>query len=334
MAWQGGWNYCPEPYIRAYGVDQLALELYSCEMDDDTVKRVFTPELRQKLHSELKKAQPDADAYHIHVDLSNNSIGPAGIKAMVDFMLSTHETGKPICVRILKLFKNRLGDEGMWHLARLALLQPLPIHEVHLTHNGITSRGAASLLLAFGLHPGNAYPIRVQSKREGDLYAGCWCRLERNNVQNAGKLVTALDQIGGVRVLETRRADKEWGPLRSPSWVKKSQEIPHAVLHMFGDQSGKSPNQAEEPLETMVAQMREDVCSLLASEQQTVSQMGQQVQSLPFARPRNWSMSTADSRPSKWAAQPTYYPKWVPKAQEPTLREPPEILSATPVNEC
>eukprot|EP00746_Dinoflagellata_sp_MGD_P005196 gnl/MRDRNA2_/MRDRNA2_110057_c0_seq1.p1 gnl/MRDRNA2_/MRDRNA2_110057_c0~~gnl/MRDRNA2_/MRDRNA2_110057_c0_seq1.p1 ORF type:complete len:1121 (+),score=214.99 gnl/MRDRNA2_/MRDRNA2_110057_c0_seq1:84-3365(+) len=325
---QSGWSakisdshkdHCPEPYMRTFAGDQLALELYSCEMDDESCKRVFTPQLLKKLQSKLDKVQPDVDAHYITLDLSNNFIGAEGAKAIVDFLLKSYETGKPVCVRILKLFKNQLGDEGMWHLAQLVLMQPVPIHEAHLSHNGITPQGAATLVLAMGLHPSNAYPIQFQ-KRQGEHYAACWCRMERNNIQDPAKLVTALQSIGGMRVLETKRPDKEWGPLRSPSWCENLEDAPHAVLHQFSDQGGKSASRPEESLETMVARVEKDLRSLVSSLEHRISEFHFEHQPSPpstwstTARPKTWNSSTtsAESKTGKWTAQPTYS-KWIPK---------------------
>merc|ERR1719160_1513851 len=98
----------------------------------------------------FKKHDPEAEWHYVNIDLSNNNLGPDGAKVLVDFLRSASGKAVPVYTRILKLYKNQLGDEGMKHIAVLILSQPQPVHEIHLSHNEITAAGASTLVLSLG----------------------------------------------------------------------------------------------------------------------------------------------------------------------------------------
>ncbi|CAE7559987.1 unnamed protein product [Symbiodinium natans] len=118
------------------------------------------------------RAEYDSD--YEEVDFSENNFSGRGLRCILD-----------LCVRcprlkVLKLFKNDIDDEGAEFLARF--LEECPnLEELHLSHNRISSSGALRLIST-----GSA------CRREGD--APLWLRLERNCIENVEQVESWLYQ--------------------------------------------------------------------------------------------------------------------------------------------
>ncbi|PFH37152.1 hypothetical protein BESB_036100 [Besnoitia besnoiti] len=144
--------------------------------------------------------------------LSNNRITHAGL----DNLLTTLTRHKVGC-RIMKLYRNNISDPGMASLSRYITAIREPLHELHLSHNKITARGAATLLRAVAAHPG--YP-RVG--RKGKLVP-LWLRLEQNEITQVNKLMVFIHSKGVAFCTEKNRdlcgpskcrhATATWSPL-------------------------------------------------------------------------------------------------------------------------
>ncbi|KEP63885.1 UNVERIFIED_CONTAM: hypothetical protein HHA_237290 [Hammondia hammondi] len=146
------------------------------------------------------------------VCLSNNRITHVGL----DHLLTTLIRRKVGC-RIMKLYRNNISDPGMVCLSRYISATREPLHELHLSHNKITARGAATLLRALAAHAG--YP-RVG--RKGKLVP-LWLRLEQNEITQVNKLMVFIHSKGVAFCTEKNRdlcgpskcrhATSSWSPL-------------------------------------------------------------------------------------------------------------------------
>ncbi|CBZ54688.1 conserved hypothetical protein [Neospora caninum Liverpool] len=146
------------------------------------------------------------------VCLSNNRITHVGL----DHLLTTLIRRKVGC-RIMKLYRNNISDPGMVCLSRYISATREPLHELHLSHNKITARGAATLLRALAAHSG--YP-RVG--RKGKLVP-LWLRLEQNEITQVNKLMVFIHSKGVAFCTEKNRdlcgpskcrhATSTWSPL-------------------------------------------------------------------------------------------------------------------------
>ncbi len=98
-----------------------------------------------------------------NIEMQENQFSDAGIEKLVNFLLNrTHL----IQVNALKLWKNKIGDVGAQHLARLIRELPYALVELHLSHNRITTQGALSILKA--IESSDLYP-RCKSSKSSKL---------------------------------------------------------------------------------------------------------------------------------------------------------------------
>ncbi|CAE7654979.1 ndor1 [Symbiodinium sp. CCMP2456] len=98
------------------------------------------------------------------VDFSDNSFSGRGLRCILDLCSRCRR------LKVLKLFKNDLDDNGAELLARF--LEHCPnLEELHLSHNRISSTGALSLISAGS-----------SCRREGDT--PLWLRLEHNCLES------------------------------------------------------------------------------------------------------------------------------------------------------
>eukprot|EP00928_Gymnodinium_smaydae_P031398 TRINITY_DN23054_c0_g1_i2.p1 TRINITY_DN23054_c0_g1~~TRINITY_DN23054_c0_g1_i2.p1 ORF type:complete len:849 (-),score=155.32 TRINITY_DN23054_c0_g1_i2:6-2552(-) len=168
------------------------------------------------------------------VDLSGNELRTEAVKALDDLLAGVEsDLGCCVHLRILKLYNNRLGDDGAIALAKLLLRLRNPVHELHVSHNGITEKGAAALILALAKHPAEAYPFEIPGKAGSSC--GCWVRLEQNAVSNPNGLLEEFFKNEGRCMAIHTKDRSEWGPLRVPAGVAPDQ-VPPVFCHMFLNQ--------------------------------------------------------------------------------------------------
>mmetsp|Transcript_11800 Transcript_11800/g.26750 ORF Transcript_11800/g.26750 Transcript_11800/m.26750 type:complete len:594 (-) Transcript_11800:120-1901(-) len=217
-----------------YKEKSLSLQITGRQLSRNELQRILTPWLRCQMWAALKDLNPSASWHYITVDLNSCQLRPDAMEVLTRFLVQCRQ--HEIYVRILKLFRNKLGDEGVRHLCKFVLEQPKPVHEVHLSHNSITDVGAAMLVLSMSaLHPRRLYPF-VPPKEIKNRYVPCWCRMERNMVREPAQLLRALADTGCVRVVTTNRESKDFGPLRSPSSCTDAEASPQVALHLFSAQ--------------------------------------------------------------------------------------------------
>ncbi|CAE8677865.1 unnamed protein product [Polarella glacialis] len=215
--------------------DEFHIDLKQRRLGDAELRAGLTPRLRQDVHSKL--VEYGVDRMALHVDLSENSLTADGMSALVDFLQSLNQGATTsLYVRTLRIYRNRLGDSGALQVARLLLLQPAPVHELHLSHNHISPSGASAILLAFGANPARVYPFLLPPRNA--LYGACWVRMEQNDISDADALLKAMESIPGVYVMATtQRSAGSWGPSRAPNWATTPDSAPQAVLHIFPHQA-------------------------------------------------------------------------------------------------
>eukprot|EP00747_Dinoflagellata_sp_TGD_P195869 gnl/TRDRNA2_/TRDRNA2_65183_c0_seq2.p1 gnl/TRDRNA2_/TRDRNA2_65183_c0~~gnl/TRDRNA2_/TRDRNA2_65183_c0_seq2.p1 ORF type:complete len:712 (-),score=107.46 gnl/TRDRNA2_/TRDRNA2_65183_c0_seq2:162-2297(-) len=124
------------------------------------------------------------------VNFASNQLGDRGVLEL----LSALERLR-LNVRILKLFKNKIGQAGALALAHW-IERSKPVWELHLSHNRIPAEGANALLAAVAGHRG--YPPK---RSKG--WAPLWLRLEHNTIIGVEDLF--------------KRAEQEMWALRSES---------------------------------------------------------------------------------------------------------------------
>lgn len=107
-------------------------------------------------------------------------------------------------LRNLKVYKNELSDNGALALASLIAQQCSPLEELHLSHNNITSVGAAALFKAFAearAPSGQFVYPRFDSIRGAQLPV--WIRLEYNKILDTHAVLSKWDsESRALRKLE------------------------------------------------------------------------------------------------------------------------------------
>ncbi|CAE8614463.1 unnamed protein product, partial [Polarella glacialis] len=225
------------------GTWEVTLDLKGQGLAPRRLESILNDSFFDAVVSKLEFCQPNEDyCRYFHLDVSENELGFAGVRAVVDFLKRLHKVNPPICVWTLRAYRNRLGDEGASVIAELILAQPYPISELHLSHNHITGVGAASVVLSAGA-AFDRYPFAMPPKYV--RYSGLWVRLEQNDVLAPDALVTAMRATslveggGNLRLEEALKTEKEWGPQRGPTWATSAEITPQAILYIFGMQVGR-----------------------------------------------------------------------------------------------
>ena len=121
------------------------------------------------------------------LNFSNNQLDDDAIIKLFDTLI-----GFAAGVRILKLFRNRIGARGMDSIAQFFGLCPMAVSEIHLSHNQINSEAALALLT--GVASNAIYPSEVTGP--------IWCRLENNPIGNHQEVLNKFEEF-----LEEARPD-------------------------------------------------------------------------------------------------------------------------------
>uniref|UniRef100_A0A7S4PT04 Uncharacterized protein n=1 Tax=Alexandrium monilatum TaxID=311494 RepID=A0A7S4PT04_9DINO len=134
----------------------------------------------------------------VSLNLSNNELGNAGAATLVNLLM---DLGPPI--RVIKLFSNRVADDGALALAKYVKESHTHLAELHLSHNAITRHGAEALLMASAKASDKAGGPRYPSF---ETVGQCrpvplWLRLEYNLIDEGGQFHIAMEK----RLLAERR---------------------------------------------------------------------------------------------------------------------------------
>jgi hypothetical protein len=111
------------------------------------------------------------------LDLSNNKMTDDAMSALCEGLAA-----KCISVRILKVYKNKIGDEGAGSLAEMIEQCPMPISEIHFSHNNLGIGGVRAMIRAFVIN--KAYPEKKVGRDGKDRAIPVWFRVEQNPVGN------------------------------------------------------------------------------------------------------------------------------------------------------
>jgi len=160
-----------------------------------------------------------------NVELAENAIGSTGLMAVLDALEKNH-----VSCKCLKLFKNKIGDEGGFRLARVVANQATAVEELHLSHNALTQRSLVALCMAIGKH--DAYPQLGRNR----LYIPCWLRMEYNHISRPLEVVEVLRRDGEVSIC-TAENREECGPWRCSHAGRTTRGVPKVHLFTISVQS-------------------------------------------------------------------------------------------------
>eukprot|EP00928_Gymnodinium_smaydae_P021960 TRINITY_DN18600_c0_g2_i2.p1 TRINITY_DN18600_c0_g2~~TRINITY_DN18600_c0_g2_i2.p1 ORF type:complete len:596 (+),score=108.87 TRINITY_DN18600_c0_g2_i2:150-1937(+) len=127
------------------------------------------------------------------VNFSSNSIGDAGALALLRCLFNLR-----VGIKVLKLYRNNLGRAAAHALMDWLVVTPVPVIELHLSHNYIPREGAVDILKAVAHNP--AYPPEA---RNGRGRVPLWLRLEHNIVANPDDLI-ATAEVKMERIFSSR----------------------------------------------------------------------------------------------------------------------------------
>eukprot|EP00927_Polykrikos_kofoidii_P078958 TRINITY_DN7575_c0_g1_i1.p1 TRINITY_DN7575_c0_g1~~TRINITY_DN7575_c0_g1_i1.p1 ORF type:complete len:754 (-),score=128.23 TRINITY_DN7575_c0_g1_i1:90-2351(-) len=166
-----------------------------------------------------KHSMSSTNAVVANVELAENAIGSTGLTAVLDALEKYN-----VNCKCLKLYKNKIGDDGGTRLARMVTNQATAIEELHLSHNVLTQRSLVAICMAMGKHEG--YPQLGRSR----LYMPCWLRMEYNLISRPLDVVEALRRDGEVPICTADVRD-ECGPWRCSRAGRSPAGVPK--IHLF-----------------------------------------------------------------------------------------------------
>eukprot|EP00928_Gymnodinium_smaydae_P022890 TRINITY_DN19088_c0_g1_i1.p1 TRINITY_DN19088_c0_g1~~TRINITY_DN19088_c0_g1_i1.p1 ORF type:complete len:577 (+),score=114.53 TRINITY_DN19088_c0_g1_i1:370-2100(+) len=144
------------------------------------------PRWRQEL-----KLQPSAPLTLLELNLGGNSIGDAGVVALVGALLQ-----HSVHLRCLRLQHNRIAQRGALAVARLLEEGPRELSEVHLSHNAVGAAAVHRLLLSAATRteypPGPSPPLWIRLEHQQEPWV-------ETSPGDATTLRKTLDRIIAVR---------------------------------------------------------------------------------------------------------------------------------------
>jgi hypothetical protein len=187
-------------------------------------------------------------------DVSSNILDDNAIAKLVGFC---RQHAAYLSIKSLKLYQNHIGDAGALALADLIAREDGPtFHELHLSHNRLTTKGALGLLTS--LANCSRYPYgKHQDRRSTPL----WLRLEHNFIC-AGDCLSLLEQL---KLPVCHVASK--GAICTPSNCKTDNAKLHLVYLNF-----QYWNESLESAKRAVEGLRAAKPSKSISDSQTASQ--------------------------------------------------------------
>lgn len=178
-------------------------------------------ELGRFLDQLLPDPEPNSteEAVWANVELAENVIGSAGLISVLD-ALDRHR----VSCKCIKLYKNKIGDEGGVRLAQQVSRQQSAVEEIHLSHNMFSARTLVALCMALAKHDG--YPMVGRSR----LYIPCWVRMEYNHIARPNEVLDMLRQNGPVSICTADNRD-DCGPWRCVCANRAKTSVP--AVHLF-----------------------------------------------------------------------------------------------------
>jgi len=163
----------------------LDICMSSGRVDDDSIMQWCSWALDAiPAYVEKQNLQRRSDGILIthEVNFEKNEIGDRGMLAL---LRTLHKL--QLGVRILKVFRNCLGQASACSLAHFIVESPLPLWELHASHNYINRQGAMYILEAVAQQ--SKYPALRDGKN-----LPLWLRLEYNCISDAATFVESAEK--------------------------------------------------------------------------------------------------------------------------------------------
>lgn len=160
------------------------------------------------------------------IELQENNLNDKCIIILCDFIINHN-----LNVTILKLWKNDFGDNAAIAISKLLL--KIPIHEVHLSHNKITSIGMKAIIDS--VYNNKLFPIQIENSQTSNknnhdiLIVPLWLRLEYNRID-------PKESIGYMKKLGIHLCDADNRNKCGPTQCSKKKKIPLIHLYCFLNQ--------------------------------------------------------------------------------------------------
>lgn len=286
-----------EGQVKINSANLLQVRLGAHGLSDDQICDLAT-----YLEKMFKSGDWKPGSVWANIDLSENSVGDKGLVALLSVL-----ERNAIQVKCLKLYKNRIGDEGGLRLVQLISEQMEPMEEVHLSHNALTGVTLVSLCLAIHRHKYQAYPLRGKQ----GAYIPIWVRMEYNSISNSTLCVDLLRKEAVVPIcLAENRAD--CGPWRCAHMSNQQKGVP--AVHIFsianqGRSFGRppAPGESESALRDLIWKTTGGSAKAASEAKPTAPANGKCAETSPTAV---WSKVAGAPRPGNSGVPP---PKNVPQ---------------------
>lgn len=177
---------------------------------------------------------PDVDpssteeAVWANVDLAENVIGSNGLISVLDVL-----DKKRVTCKCIKLYRNKIGDEGGVRLAETVQRQQSAVEEIHLSHNMFSARSLVALSMSLAKH--EAYPFMGRSR----TYIPCWVRMEYNHIAKPQEVLDMLRRDGPVKICTADNRD-DCGPWRCACSDREKKGVPQVHLFTITNQSRRT----------------------------------------------------------------------------------------------
>lgn len=170
----------------------------------------------------------------LELDASENELSDeAGVCLVSGLQSICHTREGPFRLRVLKLHKNKVGDDTCVQLASLVWHQVKAVEEIHLSHNEVQQKGATALLAALAMHPEKAYPRETPCED-----VPCWVRLEHNQVSHVEYILELLGQEPAkLRFCMAPRREK--GASCTSFRCQESRNVAHVHLYCIDKQESE-----------------------------------------------------------------------------------------------
>lgn len=164
-------------------------------------------------------ADDDGESCWAQVELAENAIGDKGLIAVLDSL-----ERKRVSCKCIKLYRNRICDDGGLRLARAVSRQVSAVEEIHLSHNMFTARTLVALCMALAKHDG--YPMVGRNR----LYIPCWVRMEYNQIARPNDVLDMLRRDAPM-IICTADNREDCGPWRCIQAGRTKATVPK--VHLF-----------------------------------------------------------------------------------------------------
>lgn len=204
----------PQNFPRILNSDQLILSLDGRLTDPRFLKE----------HLDKFATENSGKCVKLMLRCAENQITDRVVKYLVDFLLQYRET---IQLTSVFLHKNKITDKGADHLARLIQECGYFIHEIHLSHNLITNRGAEKIFLA--ANSSALYP-KLMEELNPPQHLALWLRLEWNCIVHEEFLAFIRDNK--IAFCDAELAATEWRD-RSCVSYRQCSRSKDTKIHVF-----------------------------------------------------------------------------------------------------